>query len=147
METKGYAERFQAIRLLQSGSPPKEGATVIDVGMRNGSLQEARRTAGVELTGGILAVEGPLLKGRSSYLLSGRYVDLTPLHRYFEDSGTVGIPKLGDIFGKLFVLAGDNLDLSLSGIFSYSKYDYALKVGGITDNLEFFSPKESSPKK
>jgi hypothetical protein len=119
---------------------PSSISSVVDIDMRNGSLNEAKHTAGLYLIppGIILASEGPLLKSKISYLFSGRYVDLAPWHEYYDQNGTIGIPKLGDMFGKMFMLAGDNFDLSLTGVLSHSKYDYSMKVGGVNDNLEFF---------
>jgi hypothetical protein len=116
---------------------PSKMSSVVDIRMRNGSVQEARQTAGFELTGGLLAAEGPIRNGKSSYIFSGRYVDLTPLHKYFDQKGTVGIPKLGDIYGKVMATDG-KIDLSATGILSYNKYDYSLPFAGFTDNLVFF---------
>jgi len=134
-------DNIRSVRFYAGNMPvsyPPRISSVVDIGMRNGSLKEAKQTVGFQLTGGVLAAEGPLFKGKSSYLFSGRYVDFSPLHGYFDRNGTVGIPKLGDIYGKVFMLANDNLDLSMTGVLSYSKYDYSLNIGGFTDNLEFF---------
>lgn len=124
---------------------PSKMSSVVDIGMRNGSLNEMKYKVGGELTGGIGGVasfEGPLVNGKSSYVFSGRYIDFEPLHKSLEkilkDAGISGIPKFGDFYGKVFLSAGDNFDLSATGILSYNKYGYSLPAGGFTDNLVFF---------
>jgi hypothetical protein len=111
---------------------PSRMSSVVDIAMKNGSANNAERAVGFGLAAagiqGTAAAEGPLAKGKSSYAFSARYLDFEPLFdrfkKQFYDAGVFGPPKLWDFFGKVYLLADDNLDVSATGVLSYNKYLY-----------------------
>jgi hypothetical protein len=100
---------------------PSRLSSVLDIDMKNGSLYESRQSLGVKLTGGMVSAEGPITNGKSSYALSGRYVDFSALRTYVKDAG---LPKVADFFGKIFIVASDALDLSATGVLSWNHYRF-----------------------
>jgi hypothetical protein len=125
---------------------PSRMSSVVDIVMKNGSMNKAKQTMGFEIAGGgiggIIAAEGPLVRGKSSYVFSARYLDFEPMYttlqKSFNDAGMLGPPKVGDIYGRVFLLTDDNLDFSATGILSYNKYGYPMPRGGLTDRGAFF---------
>jgi hypothetical protein len=109
---------------------PSRMSSVVDIAMRQGSLYESKQSFGAKLTGGMVTAEGPLLRGESSYALAGRYVDFGPLHSFGDGAG---IPKLGDLFAKVFARCGDDLDLSATGVLSQNSYLLSYPVAETDD--------------
>jgi hypothetical protein len=109
---------------MPAGSSPRL-SSLVDIRMKNGSFIKGRRTAGCKLTGGQLSVEGPLIPEKSSFVVAGRYVDFMPLRTFIKNAG---VPSMGDVFGKIVILAGESMDISATGLFSKSTYHYGLPV-------------------
>ena len=77
-------------KLYKGGIPAQYGgrlASVLDLGMREGNAKQFKATGGLGLIASRLTVEGPLVKDRSSFILSGRrtYADLFLLASKKED--------------------------------------------------------------
>ncbi|WP_152287935.1 TonB-dependent receptor [Flavicella marina] len=69
------ADAVKDIKLYKGGIPAKYGgrvASVLDVHQKNGNKQEHHFTGGLGLISSRLMAEGPLQKGKSSYLVAGR---------------------------------------------------------------------------
>jgi outer membrane receptor for ferrienterochelin and colicin len=69
------------IELFKGGIPPEYGgrlSSVLDVRMNEGNTQKIRVNAGVGLISSRLTIEGPVIKDKMSFILSGRrtYADL-----------------------------------------------------------------------
>lgn len=69
------------LKLYKGGIPPSYGgrlSSVLDIGMKSGSLDQYMVNGGIGLISSRLSVEGPIQGGRSSFLLAGRrtYADL-----------------------------------------------------------------------
>ena len=116
-------------------SYPSKMSSVVDIQMKHGSLDEAKQSVGVKLTGGMLTAEGPLAAGKSAYAFSGRYVDFSPLHAFANDAG---IPNLGDLYGNIYLRGAANLDLSATGVLSRSSYRFSYPVVETADNGALF---------
>ena len=104
--------------------PPKM-SSVVDIAMKSGSFSSVHSNVGVKLTGGIASVEGPAFGRGASFVLAGRYIDFSTLRSIIGDEG---IPRLGDLFGKLLFLPSKNLAVSATGIFSYNTYRYDFPI-------------------
>lgn len=66
---------LQDISLYKGGGPSKFGgriSSVLDINLRNGDATEHKVSGGVGLVSSRLGLEGPILKGKSSYLIGGR---------------------------------------------------------------------------
>lgn len=69
-------DAIQKVNLYKSYFPLKYGgrsSSVIDVRMREGNSKEHERSASIGLIASKLLLEGPLQKGKGSYLVSGRF--------------------------------------------------------------------------
>ena len=117
-------------------SAPSRLSSIVDIRMKNGSFSHSKQSMGCKLTGGMLSVEGPLAQEKSSFTLAGRYVDFMPLRSFIKDAG---VPKLGDAYGKIVFLTGEDFDVSATGLFSYNTYRYEYPVVQPSDNGILFS--------
>ncbi len=75
------ADALRAVDLVTGGFPARYGgrlSSVLDIRMREGNLREVAGEGAVGLVASRLTVEGPILKDRAAFLVSGRrtYVDL-----------------------------------------------------------------------
>ncbi len=94
-------------------------SSVIDVYTRNGNLQKSRRTfsAAPFVSMGIL--EGPVSRGRMSYLLSGR---ASTIERVASSYVSQPVPyNFGDFFGKIHWIISDSHQASVSAIHTYDR--------------------------
>ncbi|HEU4472778.1 MAG TPA: TonB-dependent receptor [Flavisolibacter sp.] len=109
------------VEILKSGFPASYGgrlSSVVDVHMKEGDKNRFRGEGGIGLVFSSLTLEGPLKKGRSSFMLSGRrtYADLIlgPLFKSNPTSVKV-LPFFSDINAKVNFPAGpkDHIYISL----------------------------------
>ena len=75
------ADALKSVDLIKGGFPARYGgrlSSVIDLRMKEGNLREVAGEGALGLVASRLTVEGPILKDRASFLVSGRrtYVDL-----------------------------------------------------------------------
>jgi hypothetical protein len=118
------SENVKSLQFYSGAIPvafPSRLSSVVSVDMNNGSLYDSRLSLGCKMTGGMLSAEGPLANGKSSFTLAGRYVDFSAFHSYVKN---FGIPKVADLFGKIFVVGSDAVDLSATGILSWNHYRF-----------------------
>ncbi|MYG44013.1 MAG: TonB-dependent receptor [Rhodothermaceae bacterium] len=94
-------------------------SSVIDVHTRNGNLQESRRTFSFAPFVSMGILEGPVKRGRMSYLLSGRASTIERVA-----SGYINQPvpyTFGDFFGKVHWTISDSHQASVSAIHTYDR--------------------------
>jgi len=81
------SEAIRRADVYKDGMPARFGGRiggVLDVHTRDGNLYNHQVTTGTSLLAANLTAEGPISKGKSSYLLSGRYFWGSPLLRAFS---------------------------------------------------------------
>ena len=69
-------DAIQQVSLYKSYFPLKYGgrtSSVIDVKMREGNNQEKHRSATIGVIASKIQLEGPIKKGKTSYLIAGRF--------------------------------------------------------------------------
>ncbi len=74
-------DAIRSIELTKGGFPARYGgrlSSVIDINMKEGNKESFHGEAGIGLISSRLTLEGPIIKGKSSFLISGRrtYADL-----------------------------------------------------------------------
>lgn len=74
-------DAIKNINLFKSGMPAKYGgrlASVMEIDQKTGSFREHSATGGIGLISSNLSIDGPLIKDKISYMISGRrtYLDL-----------------------------------------------------------------------
>lgn len=126
-------------------------SSVIDVKMQEGNKEKFSTKGGIGLISTRLSVEGPIQKGKSSFILSGRrtYLDLyTPtINRIYEKNPNFDpIPDyyFYDINGKASFELSPKDNLSYSGYFgkdvidlSNKNFSFKLKWGNLTSSLRW----------
>jgi hypothetical protein len=70
------ADAIKSVEIYKGGLPAQYGdrlSSVIDIRMKEGNLNQVEGTASLGLIASKLSLEGPIKKGRSSFIVSGRY--------------------------------------------------------------------------
>ncbi len=120
---------LKSVELTKGGFPARYGgrlSSVLDMSMKEGNKEEWRGEGGIGLISSNITVEGPLVKEKSSVLVSARrtYVDLilSPILKLTENQ------NMGYYFYDLNAKAnydfGRKNKLYLSGYFGQDKYYY-----------------------
>ncbi|HEX5170503.1 MAG TPA: TonB-dependent receptor [Cyclobacteriaceae bacterium] len=110
--------------LYKGGGPANFGgriSSVLDIDLKNGDAGKHTLTGGVGLISSRLSVEGPIVKGKSSYLVGGRisYPNWL-IHSTKNIQLQNSAAKFYDFTAKLFHTFNSNNVVSLS---AYSSYD------------------------
>ena len=94
-------------------------SSVIDVQTRNGNKQALSASASMSPFTSSGRVEGPLVKGRVSFLGVARYSLLDQIATQYIDAS---LPyRFNDAFGKVHFLIGENSQLSFSALHTFDK--------------------------
>ncbi len=130
------SDAIKSIELIKGGFPARYGgrlSSVVEIQMRDGNKEEVHGEFGAGLLASKLTLEGPLKKGKSSFMISGRRTYLDLLVKPFipkEDAFSV---FFYDLNAKLNFILNDKNKLFLS---SYSGKD-ALKFRIVDDKYGF----------
>lgn len=119
---------IRSVELIKGNGPAAYGgrvASVLNLQTRNGDLNEYKASGGLGLVSSRLSLEGPLKKGRSSLLLSGRssYSDWL-IQKYDNIELQNSSSKFNDLTGKLFLSIGEKDALSVTGYRSYDSFRF-----------------------
>jgi outer membrane receptor for ferrienterochelin and colicin len=96
-------DAIQSVTMMKGGFPASYGGRlsgILDVRMKEGNKYETHVEAGIGLITSKLTVEGPLKKGISSYMISGRrtYLDIVALPLLNSAESTDGYRPFGSFF-------------------------------------------------
>ena len=87
------ADAISSVKMIKGGFPARYGgrlSSVLDIRMKEGNKKELRGEASIGLISSKLSLEGPVQKGKSSFIISGRrtYIDVLtqPLISAFANS-------------------------------------------------------------
>jgi hypothetical protein len=135
-------DAIKSIELTKGGFPARYGgrlSSVLEIVMKDGNKEKFSGEAGVGLISSRLVLEGPIVKGKSSFLISGR--------RTYYDILTRPLMPDGYVFGLFFydLTAKANWEINrknkiyLSGYFGKDKFfgkekEYDLEAGLFWDN-------------
>lgn len=118
------ADAIQNVSLIKGGFPARYGerlSSVLDITMKEGDMQKTRLTGSVGLVSSKATLEGPILKDKSSYILSLRrtYIDafLTPFYKMNQASKqnkTIPSYYFGDLNAKVNYKPNDRHHLFVS---------------------------------
>lgn len=147
------ADAINNVELIKGGFPSRYGgrlSSVIDVSMKEGNMQEVKGEGSIGLIAAKLTVEGPIVKDKTSFVLSGRRTYLDILARPLIKAATSGEENIGyyfyDLNGKVNHIINDKNRLYLS-VYSgddkaYSKFNsYYVNDNERTDYDEEFGLK------
>jgi hypothetical protein len=112
------------VKLIKGGYPARYGgrlSSVLDINMKEGNMKEIHGAGSIGLVASKLTLEGPIVKDKTSFIISGRrtYIDLLArpfLKKEFENEGEDG--NLGyyfyDVNAKVNHIIGDKDRIFLS---------------------------------
>ena len=135
-------DALKSVELTKGGFPARYGgrlSSVLEMNMKEGNKEEWHGEGGIGIISSRMTVEGPLKKGKSSILLSGRrtYVDLLlrPVLAAAKTENTGYY--FYDFNAKVNYDFGRNNKLYLSGYFGKDKFYLKNNSGGVIENVGF----------
>jgi hypothetical protein len=135
-------DALKSIELTKGGFPARFGgrlSSVLEINMKEGNRQEWHGEGGIGLISSRFTVEGPLKKGKSSILISGRrtYADLIlrPVLKMLGEENTGYY--FYDLNAKVNYDFGRKNKLYLSGYFGKDKFYLKYKSSGYNENVGF----------
>ncbi|GAA4402373.1 TonB-dependent receptor [Nibrella viscosa] len=134
-------DALKSVELTKGGFPARYGgrlSSVIEMNMKDGNKEKLHGEGGIGLIASRLTLEGPIQKGKSSFLISARrtYLDLVarPLIRAQSDGNTTAGYYFYDLNAKVNHDFGRKDKLYLSGYFGRDKfYSREKSTGGSTN--------------
>jgi hypothetical protein len=135
-------DALKSVELRKGGFPARYGgrlSSVLEMNMKEGNKEEWHGEGGIGIISSRMTVEGPLKKGKSSILLSGRrtYIDLLlrPLLAASKEENTGYY--FYDFNAKVNYDFGRNNKLYLSGYFGKDKFYLKNDRDGVKENVGF----------
>ena len=121
------ADAIRDVSVYKGGIPANFGgraASVVDIQMKDGNSQRFAGSGGIGLISSRLTLEGPIVKNKSSFILSGRrsYADLVAVGTGLLESGTS--LYFYDLNAKVNYRVNDNNRLFLSGYFGKDDFGF-----------------------
>ncbi|MFT2007958.1 TonB-dependent receptor [Pontibacter sp. 13R65] len=121
-------DALKSVELTKGGFPARYGgrlSSVIELNMKEGNKEELHGEGGIGLISSRLMLEGPIKKGKSSFLISGRrtYADIIARPFMNLEDGTAGY-YFYDLNTKLNYDFGQKNKLYLSGYFGQDRFYY-----------------------
>ncbi len=132
------SDAINKVTLIKGGFPARYGgrlSSVIDIRMKEGNMNEFHSEGSIGLVASRLTFEGPIKKGKTSFMVSGRrtYIDLItrPILKAQNDGAVSGY-YFYDLNAKINHKISDKDHLYLSGYFgrdkAYFNYDYQYDI-------------------
>lgn len=119
------ADAIRSVEVIKGGFPARYGgrlSSVVDINMKEGSKEKIHGEGGIGLIASRLTLEGPIQKGKSSFMISGRrtYYDL--IAKPFMKGPVKGGYYFYDLNGKANFQLGKKDHLYISGYFGNDKF-------------------------
>ena len=125
------ADAVKNIELIKGGMPANYGgriSSVLDINMRDGNEKRFSGQGGIGLISSRLTLEGPIVKDRSSFIVSGRRTYIDVLTRPFinpESSFSASGYYFYDLNAKASYRLSDKDRFYLSGYFGRDVFNFA----------------------
>lgn len=120
-------DALKSIELTKGGFPARYGgrlSSVIDMQMKEGHKEEFHGEGGIGLIASRLVLEGPIQKGKSSFIISGRRTYADVLLKPFLPSENQGSYYFYDLNAKLNYDFGQRDKLYLSGYLGQDRFSF-----------------------
>jgi hypothetical protein len=130
------ADAIRSVEVVKGGFPARYGgrlSSVIDINMKEGNKTKLHGEGGVGLIASRLTLEGPIQKGKSSFMISGRRTYYDILAKPFIKGSTTGGYFFYDLNGKVNFKLGEKDHLYISGYLGDDKF-YANSKQSLTEN-------------
>lgn len=124
-------DALKSVELIKGGFPARYGgrlSSVIDLQMKDGNKEKIHGEAGIGLIAARLTLEGPIIKDKCSFLISGRrtYIDAL-IYPFLPKDGKLGY-YFYDMNAKINYVFNDKNRLYLSGYFGQDEFYLKTKV-------------------
>lgn len=133
-------DALKSVELTKGGFPARYGgrlSSVLEMQMKEGNKQEFHGEAGIGLISSRATFEGPIVKGRSSFLVSGRRTYLDALTYPLQpDDEKVGY-FFHDFNAKVNYELNPKNRIYLSGYFGQDKFYARFNYTGSSERLSF----------
>jgi hypothetical protein len=119
------ADVIKDLKLYKGGIPANFGgrtSSVLDIYQKEGNNQEYHVTGGIGAISSRLLVEGPIVKGKSSFVVAGRTSYAQLFMKLADNPNSV---SFYDLNAKLNYNINDNNRIFLSGYFGKDKMDFS----------------------
>lgn len=123
-------DALKSVELTKGGFPARYGgrlSSVLDMQMKDGNKEKIRGEAGIGIISSRLTLEGPIIKDKCSFLVSGRRTYIDALVYPFMNKNARGGYYFYDLNAKLNYVISDKDRLYLSGYFGKDKFYANLK--------------------
>ncbi|OYU94899.1 MAG: TonB-dependent receptor [Bacteroidetes bacterium B1(2017)] len=123
-------DALKSVELTKGGFPARFGgrlSSVLEMNMKEGNKEKLKGEAGIGLIASRLLLEGPIIKGKSSFLVSARrtYVDVLTLP--FQEANSKGGYYFYDFNAKTNYEINHRNKIFLSGYFGRDKFYFYQK--------------------
>ncbi|MBU3663164.1 MAG: TonB-dependent receptor [Bacteroidetes bacterium] len=118
-------DALKSVELTKGGFPARYGgrlSSVIDMSMKEGNKEEFHGEAGIGLIASRLLLEGPIVKGKSSFLISGRRTYLDVLAQPFMPANQKTRYYFYDLNAKANYEINSRNKIYVSGYFGRDKF-------------------------
>lgn len=129
-------DALRSVELIKGGFPARYGgrlSSVIDMNMKDGSKDHTTGEVGIGLISSKALLEGPIKKGKGSYIISGRrtYIDalMQPIVLAASLGNSTGGYYFYDLNAKVNYELGEKDKVYLSGYFGRDKFYFREKYG------------------
>jgi len=126
-------DAVEDITVYKTGMPSQYGgrlSSVLDIKMRQGDMEKLSASGGIGLISSKLTLEGPINKGKSSFLISGRRTYVDALLKLSPDSTiNQNILYFYDLNGRADFQLGANDKLTVTGYLGADKLGLAETFG------------------
>ncbi|MBC8265356.1 MAG: TonB-dependent receptor [Flavobacteriales bacterium] len=128
------ADAIKDINLIKGGMPAQYGgrlASVLDISMKDGNNQKFGAEGGIGIISSRLTLEGPIVKNKSSFIVSGRrtYIDILS-KPFLSESARENGYYFYDLTAKANYKFSDKDRLYLSGYFGKDIFNFGSPNGG-----------------
>lgn len=133
-------DALKSVELTKGGFPARYGgrlSSVIEMNMKEGNKEKLHGEGGIGLISSRLTLEGPLKKGKSSFLISGRRTYADALIRPLMPKDERGGYYFYDLNTKVNYDFGRKNKLYLSGYFGQDRFFYMDKYDGNNNKTGF----------
>lgn len=118
-------DALKSVELIKGGFPARYGgrlSSVLELQMKDGNKEKIEGEAGIGLISSRLTLEGPIKKGKSSFIVSGRrtYIDML-IYPFLPDDAKSGY-FFYDFNAKTNFTLGERDRLYVSGYFGQDKF-------------------------
>jgi hypothetical protein len=133
-------DALKSVELTKGGFPARYGgrlSSVIEMNMKEGNKEKLHGEGGIGLISSRLTLEGPLKKGKSSFLISGRRTYADALIRPLMPKEEKGGYYFYDLNTKVNYDFGRKNKLYLSGYFGQDRFFYRDRYDGNNNKTGF----------